>query len=228
LERKKGERMGWNIKVLSEAQLTKLKRYYSELKDYSVYMYKRNIETHERYIKINRPHVAGIQDWCLFNLLMCTGARVSEVRTLRKRNLMIDVKMVKLDRTKSKGKNARLDFDIPEFGMGILKEYLYIKQKILFEPWEDDDCLFRGERSATGAVAASGYFRRFKKAMILNDMPSNISPHALRHTFAVRMLNQGAHSYQVRDQLRHSNIAVTDVYTRYVERNRKVIDTLKF
>lgn len=44
------------------------------------------------------------------------------------------------------------------------------------------------------------------------DQVRKYHPHALRHCFAVRMLESGATIYEVKELMGHSNIAVTEVY----------------
>ena len=63
-------------------------------------------------------------------------------------------------------------------------------------------------------------FRSLKAA----GLPSSLSPHALRHTLAIRLIKSGAPLTYVRDLLGHSSITITaDVYARHLPTGDKAI-----
>jgi integrase len=68
----------------------------------------------------------------------------------------------------------------------------------------------------------------FKRVLKAAGLPSSLSPHALRHTFAIRLIKAGAPLTYVRDLLGHSSITVTaDVYTRHLPTgDRGLLDRL--
>ena len=69
----------------------------------------------------------------------------------------------------------------------------------------------------------------FKRVLKVAGLPSSLSPHALRHTFAIRLIKSGAPLTYVRDLLGHSSITVTaDVYARHLPTgDRGLLDRLE-
>lgn len=55
--------------------------------------------------------------------------------------------------------------------------------------------------------------RNFKRIAAAAALPPHLTPHCLRHTFAVLLLKGGASIYYVQRMLRHKSISITvDVY----------------
>jgi integrase/recombinase XerC len=78
----------------------------------------------------------------------------------------------------------------------------------------------RGERLPVRQIQ-----RLLKRYLVLADLPADMTPHKLRHSYATHLLNAGADLRLVQELLGHVNLATTQIYTHVsVARLKKVYD----
>src|ERR1041385_474957 len=154
----------------------------------------------------------GRRDAVLLSLLYDTGARVQELIDLSIEDVRLEAPaQVHLF---GKGRKARV-VPLMEKSAAIVKEYL--KERNLLRPERSKDPLFQnrwGERlSRSGIRYILGKYvdkaRTFRKSL-----PKTISPHTLRHTKAMHLLQSGNPLVVIRDILGHSDIKTTEVYAK--------------
>ncbi|MFH1505312.1 MAG: site-specific tyrosine recombinase/integron integrase [Candidatus Omnitrophota bacterium] len=153
-------------------------------------------------------NILGLRDIAILEFLYSTGARVSEMVSLKKNEIDFISGMVKV---KGKGRKERL-LALGEPAIVSLKNYLDQRQ-------DAERALFLNKRG--GTLTDRGVrdiiYRYIRKSAVF----LKISPHTFRHSFATHLLNRGADLRSVQELLGHSSIATTQIYTHLT------IDSLK-
>lgn len=76
--------------------------------------------------------------------------------------------------------------------------------------------------SKTGHITRDGFFKIIKKCAVLSGiLPSRVSPHVLRHSFASHLLANGANLRAIQMMLGHEDIATTQIYTHVMPEKLK-------
>lgn len=171
----------------------------------------------EKLIKL--PDIStptGQRDRAILELLYATGIRVSELTNLKRENLHIEEKRI---RVVGKGSKERI---IP-FGRQtaeILSLYFNHFQKM--NPGYQIDALFLEKGRAIHRQDIWKILKKYGK-----EIGINISPHFLRHSFATHLLEGGMNLRSVQMLLGHSDISTTQIYT-HVESERLLEAHKKF
>ncbi len=142
-----------------------------------------------------------LRDSAIFELLYSTGCRISEATSLR----WSDLDLVRGSAiVTGKGDKERLVV------IGARAREA-LKRLRSFAAAGDGDALFMSERR----IPASPRFveRRMKKYLVEAGLPSDLTPHKLRHSFATHLLDAGADLRSVQEMLGHSSLSTTQIYT---------------
>jgi len=148
----------------------------------------------------------GLRDRALLELLYASGARVSELSTLQLAGLDLPQGQITV---MGKGSKERV-LPVHRYAVNRLREYLADARPAL-----------AGERSASAVFLSSrgnrfsedAIRRMFKKYLAQTGAARSLSPHALRHTFATHLLDQGADLRTVQELLGHVALSTTQIYT---------------
>jgi integrase/recombinase XerC len=152
----------------------------------------------------------GKRDRAILELLYGTGVRVSELTKLDLSDVDFREKLVRV--TGKRRKQRIVPFGDP--ALHALLNYLTVRNVFLQNapPDERDSQAvflnYQGTRITTRSVG-----RMVDKYITQCAGIHNISPHALRHSFATHLLDSGADLRDIQELLGHARLSTTQIYT---------------
>lgn len=148
----------------------------------------------------------GMRDRAMLELMYATGLRVSELLSLRFRNLNMQNGLITVY---GKG-NKQRSVPVSSFALEFLRKYIDGPRKRV-KGSKDTDIIFLNRDGK--ALSRTYFFMQVKRYAEEKGIDSSVSPHTLRHCFATHLLENGASLRTVQEMLGHSNIATTQIYT---------------
>lgn len=159
----------------------------------------------DKLLDIALVTVFDYRDKAMLELMYGTGLRVSELVSLT----VYDVDFYNAFlRIKGKGSKERI---VPINNASLKYLKLYLDRRYLLLKKKTSDELFLNARGE--GISRQGFFKNLKKILAKKGMPTNISPHSLRHSFATHLIENGADLRSVQTMLGHSDITTTKIYT---------------
>ena len=155
---------------------------------------------------LKQPDLAtpkGIRDKAMLELLYATGMRVSELIHLEVSDVNLQFGYVVCQENKER------IIPIGNVSKDALKLYLD-KGRSVFVKDEAEEALFTN--CSGKAMSRQGFWKMLKGYADEAGIQRDITPHTLRHSFAVHMLQNGADIRSVQEMLGHSDISTTQVY----------------
>lgn len=157
----------------------------------------------------------GYRDKAMLELMYATGIRVSELIELNLDDVNIDVGIIKCS-------NAKKGRVIPLYpaAQKALKVYLKdIRAGMLADP--DEQALFVNVNGAR--MSRQGFWKILKHYQQTAGIEKEITPHTLRHSFAVHLLENGADIDSLQELMGHCDISSTQMYTQMVNQKIKSV-----
>lgn len=154
--------------------------------------------------------LAGIRNRALIETLYATGARVTEIIQLNVGDISRTEGNTVTVKVRGKGGKERL-VPMGKFAQHALDQYL-TRARPSMAHGSQSDALFVNEKQGSRLTRQSAWqivMKAAEKAGIERD----ISPHALRHSFATHLLDGGADIRVVQELLGHSSVTTTQIYT---------------
>ena len=148
----------------------------------------------------------GYRDKAMLELVYATGIRVTELISLNVDDINLDEGFIKCQ-----GKSKERVIPIGSLAINALKEYMDKSRSILLKD-ESDKALFvnvNGQR-----LTRQGFWKIIKQYKAQANIDVDITPHTLRHSFAVHLLENGAELRAIQEMLGHSDISSTQVYAQ--------------
>lgn len=158
----------------------------------------------------------GRRDRALIETLYSTGIRNSELVTLDVGSLDLIGGVAKVF-----GKGSRERFvPLGSYALRALEDYLDRRT----DPKATDDAPVFVNRFGN-RLSDRGVRKILQKNLALAGLPSTVTPHTIRHSFATHLLDRGADLRAVQELLGHKNLSSTQVYTHVsTERLRKIYE----
>jgi integrase/recombinase XerD len=154
----------------------------------------------------------GLRDKAMLETLYASGLRVSELVTLKLRQVSQDMGVV---RVVGKGSKERL-VPLGEEAIAWIRQYLKEARPELLGGRAADDLFVTARGSA---MTRQMFWHLLRRYAAQAGLKKSVSPHTLRHAFATHLLNHGADLRVVQLLLGHSDISTTQIYT-HVARER--------
>ena len=152
------------------------------------------------------PDLARVRDRAILELLYATGARISELTALNLDDL-VDLTMVRLF---GKGSKERI-VPVGSYAQSALEVYFVRARPVLVKKGKGTPAVFLNQRG--GRLSRQSAWQIISDAADAAKIPSEVSPHTLRHSFATHLLEGGADVRVVQELLGHSSVATTQIYT---------------
>ncbi len=152
----------------------------------------------------------GMRDRAILELLYATGVRVSELTTLSTGDIDLKQRLIRV--TGKRRKERIVPFGEP--ALKALEAYLLVRDRFLAQApisKRDSEAVFlnyQGTRITTRSVG-----RMVEKYIRICAGMHDISPHALRHSFATHLLDSGADLRDIQELLGHARLSTTQIYT---------------
>jgi integrase/recombinase XerD len=151
-----------------------------------------------------------LRDRTLLEVLYATGSRISELASLK----VADVDLAQAQiRVLGKGAKERI-LPMHPLAVAALSAYLADARPILAAgakrgPLTDAVFLSKNGRAMSAATLRAA----FKRRLAASGVDNALAPHAMRHTFATDLLENGADLRTVQELLGHESLSTTQIYT---------------
>ena len=157
----------------------------------------------------------GFRDKAMLEVMYATGIRVSELIDLNVDNVNLELGVIKC----SGSKKSRV---IPLYpaAMKALTTYLTgVRDAMVTDP--EEKALFVNVNGVR--MSRQGFWKILKYYQATAHIDKEITPHTLRHSFAVHLLENGADLGSLQELMGHSDISSTQMYTHMVNQKLKSV-----
>ena len=161
--------------------------------------------------QVSTNDVKGLRDYVILMLMYTTGIRVTELINIKVKNLSLSSPCTLL--VYGKGQKSRF-VPLNSKIVPIIKKYLNAMH--YDDPARSDDWLFVNHMGNPFTRQGICYLVRkyAKKAQAIDAslIPTDMSPHKIRHSAAMGLVSSGVDLIYIRDLLGHVSVKTTEVY----------------
>ena len=157
----------------------------------------------------------GYRDKAMLEVMYATGIRVSEL-------IELDIGDVNLDLGTLKCSSAKKTRVIPLYPAALRALSVYIReirQAMVSDP--NEHALFVNINGVR--MSRQGFWKILKHYQQIAHIEKEITPHTLRHSFAVHLLENGADLGSLQELMGHCDISSTQLYTQMINQKLKSV-----
>ena len=157
----------------------------------------------------------GFRDKAMLEVMYATGIRVTELIELDVDDVNLEIGIIKC----ASGKKSRI---IPLYPAALKALTVYlrdIRKTLIATP--DEKALFVNVSGVR--MSRQGFWKILKHYQTTAGIEKDITPHTLRHSFAVHLLENGADLGSLQELMGHSDISSTQVYTQLISQKLKSV-----
>ena len=157
----------------------------------------------------------GFRDKAMLEVMYATGIRVTELIDLNAEDVNLELGIIKC----SGAKKSRV---IPLYPAALRALAIYMREvrdMMLDDPSEP--ALFVNISGVR--MSRQGFWKILKHYQSKAGIEKEITPHTLRHSFAVHLLENGADLGSLQELMGHSDISSTQLYTHMVNQKLKSV-----
>lgn len=156
----------------------------------------------------------ALRDIAVIELLFATGMRISELCSLKRRDLDLQEKKVLIY---GKGAKERVIYIGSTAVIALLDSYITVFSDQLI----DEDWLFLNQRK--NRLSEQSVRNMINKYARQAEIQQHITPHMFRHSFATLLLESDVDIRYIQKLLGHSSITTTEIYTQVSTRKQREI-----
>ena len=155
----------------------------------------------------------GYRDKAMLEVMYATGMRVTELIDLNVDDVNLEQGIIRC----SSGKKTRAIPLNPQAQKALAVYMHEVRSGMLASP--EEQALFVNVSGVR--MSRQGFWKILKHYQATAHIEKEITPHTLRHSFAVHLLENGADIGSVRELMGHSDISSTQVYTHMINQRLK-------
>ena len=157
----------------------------------------------------------GFRDKAMLEVMYATGIRVSELIELNVEDVNLDVAVIKCIASKK----VRV---IPLYPAALRALTVYLRDiRSIMVSDPSEKALFVNVGGAR--MSRQGFWKILKYYQAKAGIEKDITPHTLRHSFAVHLLENGADLGSLQELMGHCDISSTQIYTHMVNQKLKTV-----
>lgn len=157
----------------------------------------------------------GLRDRAMLEVMYATGIRVTELIDLNVDDVNLELGIIKCS-------NSRKSRAIPLYPAALRALGVYIKEvRMLMVADPLEKALFVNVGGAR--MSRQGFWKILKFYQSKAGIEKEITPHTLRHSFAVHLLENGADLGSLQELMGHSDISSTQMYAHMINQKLKSV-----